>query len=83
MFYEAIFQPSAKMNYNSDAIKLAGKRIAVQEGWILDDGPFKGQVCFYIPNSTIGWIPFDDLKDLTPVSFTRWQEINKSLGFGD
>ena len=42
MFYEAIFQPSEKMNYNADAKKLAGKRIAVQDGWIIEDGPFKG-----------------------------------------
>jgi hypothetical protein len=27
MFYEAIFQPSEKMNYNTDAKRLAGKKI--------------------------------------------------------
>ena len=33
MFYEAIFQASEKMNYNTDAKRLAGKKIAVQDGW--------------------------------------------------
>ena len=83
MFYEGIFQPSDNMNYNSDAKKLAGKKIAVQEGWIVEDGPFKGQICFYIPNSIVGWIPLDDLKELKPVSFAKWKEINKSLGLGN
>ncbi len=54
MFYKAIFQPSEKMNYNTEAKRLAGKNIAVQDGWIIEDGPFKGQNCFYIPNSTVG-----------------------------
>jgi hypothetical protein len=30
------------MNYHTDAKRLAGKKIAVQEGWIVKDGPFKG-----------------------------------------
>ena len=50
MFYEAIFQPSEKMNYNTDAKRLAGKKIAVQDGWIVEDGPFKGQNCFLYIN---------------------------------
>ena len=81
MFYEAIFQPSEQMNYNTDAKKLAGKRIAVQDGWIIEDGPFKGQNCFYIPNSNVGWIPQCDLKGLKSTSFVQWQEIGRSLGF--
>ena len=43
MFYEAIFEPSKSMNYNSEAKKLAGKRIAVQDGWVVEEGPFKGK----------------------------------------
>jgi hypothetical protein len=65
MFYEAIFQPSGEMEYNADAKNLEGKTIAVQEGWIIEDGPFKGQNCFYIPSSTVGWIPKSDLKTNT------------------
>ena len=79
MFYEAIFQPSEQMNYNTEVKRLAGKKIAVQEGWIIQDGPFKGQNCFYIPNSTVGWIPLCDLKELKPVSIVRWKEIKNAL----
>ncbi len=81
MFYEATFNPSREMNYNSEAKKLAGKTIGVQDGWIVEDGPFKGQNCFYISNSNVGWIPLCDLKGLKPISFTRWKEIHKNLGF--
>lgn len=81
MFYEAIFHPSEKMNYNTEAKKLAGKKIAVQDGWIVKDGPYKGQNCFYIPNSTVGWIPQCDLIGLKPISLVKWKEIEKSLGF--
>ena len=81
MFYEATFKPSKSMNYNSEAKKLAGKKIAVQDGWVVEDGPFKGKNCFYIPNSNIGWIPIDDLKEIKPVSFARWKEVYHSLGF--
>ena len=80
MFYEAIFQPSEQMNYNTEVKRLAGKKIAVQDGWIIQDGPFKGQNCFYIPNSTVGWIPLCDLKELKPVSIARWKEIKNALG---
>ena len=83
MFYEAIFQPSEKMNYNTDAKRLAGTKIVVQEGWIVKDGLYKGQNCFYIPNSTIGWIPQCDLKGLKSTSFFMWKEISKSIGFGN
>ncbi|OEU62586.1 MAG: hypothetical protein BA867_07440 [Desulfobacterales bacterium S5133MH16] len=55
MFYEAIFQPLKRMNYTTEAKRLAVKKIAVQ------DGPFKGQNGFYIKNSTVGWIPQYDL----------------------
>ena len=54
MFYEAIFQPLKRMNYTTEAKRLAGKKIAVQDGWIIEDGPFKGQNGFYIKNSTVG-----------------------------
>ena len=81
MFYEAIFKPSKRMNYTTEAKKLAGKKIAVQDGWMVEEGPFKGQNCFYIPKSTVGWIPQCDLIGLKPASFVKWKEIAKSIGF--
>jgi hypothetical protein len=82
MFYEAIFKPSENMNYPNDAKRLAGKRIGVQYGWIIEDGPFKGEHCYYIPNTTVGWIPQRDLVGLKPISLAKWKEIDKSLGNG-
>jgi hypothetical protein len=32
MFYEGIFQPSEKMDYNAEAKRLNGKKIAAQDG---------------------------------------------------
>jgi len=72
-----------KMNYNTDAKRLGGKKIAVQDGWIAENGPFKGQNCFYIPNSTAGWIPQCDLKGLKSTSPVMWKEIFRRLGFGN
>jgi hypothetical protein len=83
MFYEAIFEPSAKRDYNTDALDLAGKIIALEDGWIIDEGDCKGQQSFYIPNSTVGLIPSSDLKDIKPVPFVRWKEIHSSIGFGE
>ena len=80
-FYEAVFNPSEAMNYNQDAKNLAGKRIAIQAGWIIKEGQFKGQECFYVPNSRIGWIPYCDHADLKPVPFVKWHEIHKSIGY--
>jgi hypothetical protein len=82
MFYEAVFEPSKQRAYNDDAMELAGKIIAIEDGWIIDEGDYKGQQCFYIPNSTVGWIPSSDLKDLRPVPFVRWKETHNSIGFG-
>lgn len=81
MFYEAIFQPSENMDYNKEAKKLEGRKIGVQDGWIVKKGPFKGQICYYIPNSTVGWIPQCDLIGLKPISIVRWKELHKNLGF--
>ena len=52
MYYEGVFKPSKTDNYNPAAINFVGKKIAVQDGWIIKDGPLKGQHCFYLPNST-------------------------------
>jgi hypothetical protein len=82
MFFEAVFEPSKQSAYNDDAMALAGKIIAIEDGWIIDEGDYKGQQCFYIPNSTVGWIPSSDLKDIQPVPFARWKDIHKNIGFG-
>ena len=82
MFYEAVFEPSDKRKYNDDAKDLAGKIIAIEDGWIIDEGDYKGQQCFYIPNSTVGWIPSSHLKNITPVPFARWKETHSNTGFG-
>jgi hypothetical protein len=81
MFYEGIFNPSGKTAYNAEAKKLAGKKIAVQGGSVMNEGPFKGQNYFYIPGSKVGFIPSSDLEGLKPVSLSRWNQIHKSLGF--
>lgn len=83
MFFQATFQPSEDVNYNSEAIKLAGKTIPIQGGDVVDKGQFKGETCFYIPNSLVGFIPASDLKGIEPISFAKWKEIHKSLGFSD
>jgi len=83
MFYEAIFEPSENGDYDADAMDLAGKMIAVEDGRVIDEGDHKGQQCFYIPNSTVGWIPSSDLKNIKTVPFVRWKEIHSSIGFGD
>ena len=63
MYFEAIFQPNNLTHYNSDDVqKIVGKKIAVQDGWILEKGPHKGQQGYYLPNSTVGLIPASDLK---------------------
>ena len=46
MFYEAIFQPSKKMNYTTEAKKLAGKKIAVHDGWLIEDVLSRGKIVF-------------------------------------
>lgn len=80
MFFEAIFQPMEKVAYSDEAQKLSGKLIAIQDGWIIKDGPHKGEHGFYIPNSTVGLIPKSDLKELKPVPMVRWKEIHKNMG---
>ncbi len=50
MFQERIFQPSEKMDDNADAKRLEGKKIAVQDRWILENGPFKGQISLNLNN---------------------------------
>ncbi len=63
MFFEAIFSPVNQKEYNSEAAGLVGKKLPVKEGWIIDDGPYKGQQCYYAPNTKIGKIPISDLQE--------------------
>jgi hypothetical protein len=56
MFYEGIFQPSEKMDYNAEAKKVEGKKIVVQDRWILENGPFKGQISLNLNNRSRGSI---------------------------
>jgi hypothetical protein len=80
MYFEAVFQPSNGTEYNSTAADFVGKKVAVQEGWILKEGPHKGQQCYYIPNSTVGCIPMSDLKELKSIPFVQWKVIYNQAG---
>jgi hypothetical protein len=80
MYFEAVFQPSNGTEYNSDAADFVGKKVAVHEGWTLEEGPHKGQQCFYIPNSTVGCIPASDLQHLKSIPFVQWKEIFNQAG---
>ena len=76
MYFEAIFQPNNLTHYNSDDVqKIVGKKIAVQDGWILEEGPHKGQQGYYLPNSTVGLIPASDLKEIRVIPYAQWKDI--------
>lgn len=81
MYFEAVFNPSENLEYNADAHSLAGKKIAIQAGWVIKEGQFKGQECYYIPNSTIGLIPVCDLEELKPLPFVKWRDLLSHMGF--
>ena len=83
MYFEAIFNPSKPNDYNADAINFVGKKIAVQDGWIIEEGPHKGQHCFYLPNSTVGSIPASDLEDLKNIPYVQWKTIYDRIGLGN
>ena len=80
MYFEAVFQPSNETDYNSDIAGFVGRRVAVQEGWILEEGPHKGEQCFYMPNSTVGCIPACDLHELKTIPYVQWKEIHNQTG---
>ena len=76
MYFEAIFQPSSLTNYDSDSVqKIVGKKIALQDGWVLEEGPHKGQQGYYLPNSTVGLIPASDLKEIRVIPYSQWKDI--------
>lgn len=79
MYFEAIFQPSNLTNYNSDNVQnIVGKKIALQDGWVLEEGPHKGQQGYYLPNSTVGLIPACDLKEIKVIPYSQWKDIYKN-----
>jgi len=80
MYFEAVFQPSNDTDYKSDVANFVGKRVAIQEGWILEEGPHRGQQCFYMPNSTVGCIPASDLQKLKTIPYAQWKEIYNQTG---
>lgn len=81
MYYEATFNPSGILDYNNNVQELAGKKIAIQAGWLIKEGLLKGQECYYVPNSTIGMIPESDLDNLKPLPFVKWRDLLSRMGF--
>ena len=82
MYFEAVFQPSRDSEYDACAAEFVGKKVAIQEGWVLEDGPHKGQQCFYMPNSTVGCIPASDLREIKNVPYVQWRHTHKMIGLG-
>jgi hypothetical protein len=79
MHFEAVFNPVNQTEYNAEAKNFLGKKLPVQEGWIIEDGPHKGQQCYYAPNTRIGKIPQSDLDDLKPIPYARWEQLYSSI----
>ncbi len=79
MYFEAIFSPANQAEYNSEAEGFVGRKLPIQEGWIIDEGPHKGQQCFYAPNTTIGKIPQSDLKDLKSIPYVQWKQLYSTI----
>jgi len=75
MYFEAIFSPVDQKEYKSEVKNFVGKKLAIKEGWIIEDGPYKGQQCYYAPNTTIGRIPQSDLQELKSVPYARWNQL--------
>lgn len=73
MYYEAVFQPSNAKNYNESARQVVGHKIPVQDGWVMEEGPHKGQLGYYVPNTTFGLIPASDLKDIKNIPYAKWR----------
>ena len=79
MYFEAVFNPENQTEYKPEAKKFVGKKLPIQEGWIIEDGPHKGQQCFYAPNTTIGKIPISDLKFLKSIPFFQWNQLYTNM----
>ncbi len=83
MYFEAIFKPADKAEYSNEAEDFVGKKLPIQQGWVIDDGPHKGQQCYYAPNTTIGRIPVSDLQELKSIPYARWQQLYNSIDSED
>lgn len=83
MHFEGVFNPANQTEYTAEAKHFVGKKLPVQEGWIIEDGPHKGQLCYYAPNTRIGKIPQSDLEDLKPIPFVRWEQLYASIELED
>jgi hypothetical protein len=77
MYFEAVFQPLNDTDYNSEVADFTGKKVAIQEGWILEEGPCKGQKC------TVGCIPERDLKQIKSIPYVQWKTIYNTTGLND
>ncbi|MDX1708567.1 MAG: hypothetical protein R3274_08210 [Desulfobacterales bacterium] len=80
MYFEAVFQPSSDSQYNASANEFMGKKVAIQEGWVLEDGPHRGQQCYYMPNSNVGCIPASDLQEIKSVPYVQWRHTHELIG---
>jgi len=79
MHFEAVFNPVNQTEYSTEAKNFLGKKLPVQEGWVIEEGPYKGQQCYYAPNTRIGKIPQSDLEDLKPIPYARWEQLYSSI----
>jgi len=79
MFYEAVFSPEHPEQLAEEVRSYIGKKIVLQAGGRLDNGPKKGEQCF-LTTQKIGYpIPASDLKDVKSVSYLRWQTMRKEM----
>jgi len=83
MHFEAIFRPLNSAEYTAEAERLIGKKVAVQNGWLIEEGPHRGQQCYYIPNSTLGLIPQSDLAEIKSVPFVQWRSLHNRIVSGN
>lgn len=76
MHFEAIFKPQDSTEYSQQADQFIGKKIAVQNGWHIEEGPHKGQYSYYVPNSNLGMIPQSDLSEIKSIPYVQWRALH-------
>ena len=76
MHFEAIFKPKDSSEYNQLADQLIGKKIAILNGWQIEEGPHKGQYSYYVPSSNLGMIPQSDLAEIKSVPYVQWRSLH-------
>ena len=61
----ARFNPKITDTLKDPALPFVGTCLEVFEGWLVESGPYEGQMCwitgFTSPARLIGWIPDEDL----------------------